>query len=226
VRRLEVRHLAPLRIDQLVEDQEQPVGIDRAGVQVVVAVFGIVEMESAEAARMDQPRDDHLDVHIGRVMPEVDQAERLRAERLRGHQRAAPILNHRRIERRLVHFVLDQHAPIRRQRCIDLCSRFQIALERVRQVLLAREVGAVADPHGQRFRAKHFADANALDIVFDGLGAYGGIGMREAAVFVGKFLAGSILKRVRVDGIEAEPERYGTLTERRHVVRVIPRQVQ
>jgi hypothetical protein len=42
-------------IDQLVEDEEQAVGVDRAGVEVVVAIFRIVEVEAAELPELDQP---------------------------------------------------------------------------------------------------------------------------------------------------------------------------
>ena len=37
-----------LRVDQLVEDQEQPERVDRAGIQIVVAVLGVVEVEAGE----------------------------------------------------------------------------------------------------------------------------------------------------------------------------------
>ena len=68
--------LAQLGIDQFVEDEEQPIGIDRAGVEIVVAIFRIVEVEAAELPELDQPRDDHLDVDVRRVVAEVDQADR------------------------------------------------------------------------------------------------------------------------------------------------------
>ena len=71
---------ALLGVDQLVEDEEQPVGVDRAGVEVVVAVLRIVEVEAAELAELDQPRDDHLDVDVRRMVAEVDEAEGLRPE--------------------------------------------------------------------------------------------------------------------------------------------------
>ena len=76
---LEVRRLGELGLDQFVEHQEQAERLDRAGVEIVVAVLRIVEMETAEALRMHQARDDHLDVHVRRVVTEVDEAESLRA---------------------------------------------------------------------------------------------------------------------------------------------------
>ncbi len=141
------------------------------------------------------------------MVAEVDQAERFRAERLRSEQRATPILDHGGVERRLIHLVLDEHAPVRRQGRVDLAGRFEITLERTTQVLLAGKIRAVTDPDRQRLRAEQLADANAVDVVVDRLGAHGGIGMREAAELIGKLLAGAILERVRIDRIETQPER-------------------
>ncbi len=60
----------PPGLDQFVEDEEEAEGIDRPGVEIVVAVFRIVEMEAAELPGIDQPRDDLLDVDVRRVVPE------------------------------------------------------------------------------------------------------------------------------------------------------------
>ena len=80
VGRIEAVGAAQFGIDQFVEDEEQPVGIDRAGIEIVVAIFGIVEVEAAELPELDQPRDDHLDVDVGRMVAEVDEAKGLGAE--------------------------------------------------------------------------------------------------------------------------------------------------
>ena len=80
VGRREAGRAAQLGVHQLVEHQENLERIDRAGIQIVVAVFGIVEMEAAQALKLDQPRDDLLDVGRRRVMPEVDQALDVGAE--------------------------------------------------------------------------------------------------------------------------------------------------
>ena len=45
-------------------------------IEIVVAVFRIVEVEAAELVELDQPRDDHLDVGVRRVVAEIDQADR------------------------------------------------------------------------------------------------------------------------------------------------------
>src|SRR6187455_3138331 len=83
--RPEVGRIRELGLDQFIEDQEQAEGLDRAGVEIVVAVLRIVEMKTAEALRMHQTRDDHFDVHVRRVVPQVHQAKSLRAECLRCH---------------------------------------------------------------------------------------------------------------------------------------------
>ena len=74
VRRPQRADAAPLGIHQLVEDQKQPVRIDRACIQIVIAVFRVVEVKAAELAGVNQPRDDHLDIDVRRVMTEVHQA--------------------------------------------------------------------------------------------------------------------------------------------------------
>jgi hypothetical protein len=50
---MEIFHAAIFRIDQFVEHKEQPVGVDRAGIQIVIAILGIVEMEAAEFLELD-----------------------------------------------------------------------------------------------------------------------------------------------------------------------------
>ena len=60
--------------DELVEYQEQLVRIDGARIQIIVAIFRVVEVKSAELAEGLQPRDDLLDIHVRRVMPEIHQA--------------------------------------------------------------------------------------------------------------------------------------------------------
>ena len=64
VGRIEAVDLTRLRVDQLIEDQEDPERIDGAGVEVVVAVLRVIEVEPAELAELDQPRDDLLDGRI------------------------------------------------------------------------------------------------------------------------------------------------------------------
>ena len=192
VRRRDVFRAPPFRVDKLVEDEEEPERIDRTGVEIVVAVFRIVEVEAAELFRMDEARDDHLDVHVRRMVAEVDEAEGPRSKRLRGKERRAPILDHGRIEGRLVHLVFEEEPPIRRQPGIDRRRQFEIALEGPGEMALAREVGAVADPNGQRLRAELFAERDAVEIVPDCLLAHGAIGVRERTELVGRGCVGSV----------------------------------
>ena len=56
---------------------------------------------------------------------------------------------------------------------VDLRGAFQIAFEGTRQVLLAREIRAVADPHRQRRGAQRLPDMDAFEIVRNGLLAHG-----------------------------------------------------
>jgi hypothetical protein len=66
---------------------------------------------SWKLAELDQARDDHLDVDVGRVVAEVHERERLVAQLARAVIARAPVVQHRRVERRLVQLVLDEHAP-------------------------------------------------------------------------------------------------------------------
>jgi hypothetical protein len=49
--------------------------------------------------------------------------------------------------------VLDEDAPVLRQRRVDFAQAFEVAVERAAEVHLAGEIAAVADPHGVRARA-------------------------------------------------------------------------
>ena len=60
--------------------------VDRAGVEIVVAVFRVVEVEAAELAEAGEAGDDLLDVDVRRVVAEVDEAARLVAQLLGGDQ--------------------------------------------------------------------------------------------------------------------------------------------
>ena len=66
-------------LDQLTEDEEQLERPDGTGGEVVVAVLGVVEVEPTETTDHRQPAHDLLDVGVGEVVPEVDQARSLRS---------------------------------------------------------------------------------------------------------------------------------------------------
>ena len=80
VGRSEAGRLSHLGVDELVENEEQAEGIDGAGIEIVVAIFRIVEVKARKLLDADQPRDDLFDVRVRWMMPEIDQAFRLGAE--------------------------------------------------------------------------------------------------------------------------------------------------
>ncbi len=155
-------------------------------------------------------------------MAEIDEALRLGAKLLRRRKTRSPIGNHGRIEGGLVELVLQEYAPVAGQRRVNLAHRIEIAIERQRQVRLAREIGAVADPDGERFRAEFAADRDAVDIMGDRLRAHGAVDMGERAEFVGTRLPGLILERIGVHGVEGEATRGGGLAQRSVIARRIP----
>src|SRR5450759_4942984 len=69
-------------IDQLIVDQEQLERIDAAHNQVIVSVFAVVEMETAQAALVQQKSHDLLDVGTRSMVTQVNQDLCLRAEML------------------------------------------------------------------------------------------------------------------------------------------------
>ena len=107
----------PLEEQDLVEDAEDLVRIDRAERQVVVGVAAVVEVEAAEHVLVEQPRDDLLDVL------RLDSGGRCRPApcacgpaALRQQQRHAPVGDVGVIEGGLERLVLDQHALIGAER--------------------------------------------------------------------------------------------------------------
>ena len=48
---IKARRAARARVDQFVEDEEQAERVDRSGVEIVVAIFRIVEVKAGRAAR-------------------------------------------------------------------------------------------------------------------------------------------------------------------------------
>lgn len=102
---MEALHATMFGIYQLVEDEEQAVRLDGAGIQIVIAIFRIVEVETTELAELDEPGDDHLDIGVRRMVTEINEAERLFTERISDEVVGAPILHDGGIESRLEHLV-------------------------------------------------------------------------------------------------------------------------
>jgi hypothetical protein len=122
--RLEIGALLFLGFHQFVENKEQLVRVDGAGVEVVVAIFAVVEMEAAEFSEAGQARDDLLDIDVGRVVPQIDETERLGAQLLGSQNVGAPVRDDRRIEGGLIELVLDEQAPIVGQFRVNGALRF------------------------------------------------------------------------------------------------------
>ena len=141
-------------------------------------------MKSAELAELDEPRHDHLDVHVRRVVPEVDERERARPQLFHAVVARAPVVEHRRIERRLVHFVLDEQPPCVRQCSIDGLQTLEIPVQRPSKVNLPGKVASVPDPDRVRPRTKLLADRQTFQIVLHRLPSHGRIGVSEAPVLV------------------------------------------
>src|SRR5438105_4511371 len=153
-------------------------------------------MKARQFAELNQPPDDHLNVHVGRVMAQIDEAERLRPQLARAVIARPPIVDDHRIKSRLVKLMFDKDAPVVRKSSVNLAHAFEIAFERASEVLLARKISTVTDPDGVGFRAQRFSNLNTFDVVFDGLLAHGRFRMREAPEFVRVFLSWLILKGI------------------------------
>ena len=97
-----------------------------------------------------EARHDLLDVGVRQVMAEVDEALGPVAGALREQQRRAPVVVHRRVERRLVGLVLGVQLPVVGQVGVDLAQPFEHPLELAAEAGLPGVVHAVGQPHGQR----------------------------------------------------------------------------
>ena len=94
MRRIETLGLTHFRVRQFVEYQKQAVRIDGSRIQIIVAIFAVVEMKPTKFAELDQPRHDHLDIHRWRMMPKIDQTIRLIAQFFGDHVIRTPVLHH------------------------------------------------------------------------------------------------------------------------------------
>src|SRR3954470_19720042 len=161
-------------------------------------------MESAEPAGGDQARDNLLDVCSGQMMAQIDQALRLATKFLADHERGTPIVDYARVKGGLEWFVFDQQTPVMRERFIDVLKRIDGSIERAPEVLLPREIRAIAQPDNERIAAKRLAEFDAANVMLDSPSADRRIGVRKRTEFVRVLLATLILKGVRVHRIELE----------------------
>src|SRR6185503_11884757 len=149
-------------------------------------------MKPGELTELNKSRHDHLDVHVGCMVAQINQAEGLRSQLARAVVTGSPIVYHRRIESGLVKLMFDEEAPVVRQRRVDLAHTLEVACEHAAEMLLAGKVSTVANPNGVRLRAERLANLNALQVMLDCLLANFLVRMRETTKFVRALLAGPI----------------------------------
>ncbi len=209
-----------VRLDHLVHDPEELERVGRAHHQVVVGVEAGVEVEAAQPPRLQQQRDDELDVHAGRVVPGVHHHHRPLAEGLAVQQAGAPVGHVGGVEGRLEQLVLEQHPLTGAEPLVDRRQRLRQPVLAGGDVVLARVVGAVGEPQLQVLRAGRVHDVDALQQVRQRLLAHPRVGVADAAEPVVV-----ILEDVGVDGADFDAVALGVRREGRVVVNLVPRDV-
>ena len=154
------------------------------------------------------------------------------ADLARAQVAGAPVVQHRRVERRLVALVLDEQPPARRA-----APRRSPAATRRSD----RPRGGSGSGRGscRRRRSRRCAsvapsaraDGEALEVVLDRLPPHRGVGVAQAAELVGQRLARLILERVRVHRLDRQPELQQPRADAGGVARaararLVPRDVQ
>src|SRR3972149_2530394 len=84
--------------NQLAEDQEQLERLYAPPLKIIISILAVIKVKPAQFSALDQPRDDKLDIHIGGMMAEVDQAQRLRPKLGRRKVCRPPIIDDSRVE--------------------------------------------------------------------------------------------------------------------------------
>src|SRR5262245_14675889 len=117
-------------------------------------------------------------------MSQVNQAPRHRPKFAGTVITRAPVIDDPGVERRFGQLVLENDAPVIRQRFVYGVHAFQLLPERAPRMDLAGKVSAVGYPNGKRLRTENFANLDTLDVVFDGLPSHGRIRMSETPKLV------------------------------------------
>src|SRR3954447_1981012 len=99
-------------VDQFIKNKEQLERLNGAGIQVVVAVLAVVEMESAEFLELDQPRDDHFYINVRRVMPQIHKTRCLWTKLTSAVIADSPIVDHCGIKRWFEELVFQKERPV------------------------------------------------------------------------------------------------------------------
>src|SRR5262245_41901567 len=77
---IKMRDAAECSIDKFIEDKEQLERFYRTGVEVIISILAVVEMKSTELPELNQPRHNHFNVHVRRMMAKIDKAQGFRPE--------------------------------------------------------------------------------------------------------------------------------------------------
>ena len=192
------------RVNQFVKYQKQPERLDRPGVEIIVTIFAVVEMEARQFIKPHQTRHDLLNINVWRVVAKINQTFRLGPKLLRRQKAGTPIGNDRGIKRRFEHFMLQKHLPIGGEPGINLMHRLQVAVKSLGQVGLSGKIRAITNPHSQRLGAKLLPERNAFQIVGNRQIARFGIGVGERTKLIGMRLPGLILKCVGIYGVKTK----------------------
>src|SRR2546425_8221565 len=111
-------------------------------------------MKAPQFAKLNQASDDHLNVDVGGVMPQINEAESLWPKLARTVIADAPVINYRRVEGGFVKLVFNEKPPVVRQRLVNPAHTFEVSFQCLTKMLLAGKIPAVADPNRMRRRAQ------------------------------------------------------------------------
>src|SRR5260370_33539676 len=129
---------------------------------IVVCISPVIEMETAEHAFREEPRDDLLHILRLIMVAGVDQHSRLRSGRAGQMQRHSPICDIRVIEGRLKRLVFDEQLLARQQIAMNSAqSVFEPALP-LPDVGAARVVRAIRKPQGNVAGSQGTRDPNTF----------------------------------------------------------------
>jgi hypothetical protein len=105
-------------------------------------------------------------------------------------------------------------------------SAVKVTLQRACEILLAGQVGAVADPDRERRRPELPSYVDARDIMCHRLRTDAGVGRRQAAVAVAVGLPRLVLERIGIYRVEPEPQRRRFFPQGTVILYLIPRKMR
>src|ERR1035437_1548967 len=108
IRRIKSRRIAQFGVDQFVKDKEQLKWFYRTGVKIIIAIFAVIEMKTAELSELDKTRHDLFNIYVWSVMAKVDETRRLFAQLFRANIARSPVVYYRRVKCRFVKLMFDK----------------------------------------------------------------------------------------------------------------------